>query len=202
MTQKTMPVFKPKLSGHVHFTENIEAMWISSFKEMRAKAKIKEHFSVNLTLQMILSLRLIGRSQDVLTLFFKSTFQFGYLAFPWNLYLWIHVTLWFFPPPPPQSMWPTDQINNDESKTGRCQLSSVHWSAVKPESDLTPKWYKMTLNWLFTSKVIHWFCTAHLLLPWKRASKVKLLKWNWLIIRIFASGCFLPKWDSMFWECA
>ena len=59
--------------------------------------------------------------------------------------------------------------------------------------------------------VIRWFCTAHLLLRitrwllWKRASAVTLLKWSWLkrnAIGIFACGCFLPRADSMCWECA
>ena len=62
-------------------------------------------------------------------------------------------------------------------------------------------------------KLIHWFCTAHLWHPllhvtrWrheKKKSEVPLLKWSWLkrnAIRIFASGCFWPRWDSVCWEC-
>ena len=64
---------------------------------------------------------------------------------------------------------------------------------------------------IVTVKVIPWFCTAHLLLritrwpPWKRACEVTLLKARWPkrnAIAIFAYGCFLPRWDSMWWECA
>ena len=39
----------------------------------------------------------------------------------------------------------------------------------------------------------------------KRACEVTLLKWSWLkrnVIAIFACDCFLPRWDSMWWECA
>ena len=49
-------------------------------------------------------------------------------------------------------------------------------------------WSKVTLA---STKVIRWFCTAHLLLHmtrwplWKRASKVTLLKWSW------------PKWNAI-----
>ena len=62
-----------------------------------------------------------------------------------------------------------------------------------------------------TFKVIHWLCTVHLLLRitrWprsKRASEVTLFKWSWLkrnSIGNFACGIFLPRWDSMCWECA
>ena len=54
-------------------------------------------------------------------------------------------------------------------------------------------------------------CTAHLLLritrwpPLKRAFEVTPLKWSRLkrnAIGIFTCGCFLPRWDSMSWECA
>ena len=64
---------------------------------------------------------------------------------------------------------------------------------------------------IVTVKVIPWFCTAHLLLritrwpPWKRACEVTLLKRRWPkrnAIAIFACGCFLPRWDSVWWECA
>ena len=60
-------------------------------------------------------------------------------------------------------------------------------------------------------KLIRWFCSAYLLLRlarwplWKRVSEVALLKWSWLkgnAIGILACGSFLPRWDSVCWECA
>ena len=63
---------------------------------------------------------------------------------------------------------------------------------------------------VFFVKVIRWFCDAHLLLhilrwpPWEKASQVTMLKWSWLkrnAIGNFTCSCFLPRWDSMCWEC-